>query len=57
MERMKIFSATNDPQWVEDRLNKWLTENDITIVRVLQSQSGRIDTTITITIFYVENEN
>ena len=57
MEKVMIFSETNDPFSVQVEINEWLAENQVTIVRVLQTQSGRMDTTLTITIFYVENDD
>ena len=56
MEQVKIFSNTNDTEDIQYELNNWLTNCNVTVVRVLQTQSGRMDTTVTITVFYVNNE-
>jgi len=55
MEQVQIFSQTNDPETLQREMNNWLDDCDVTIVRVLQTQSGRMDTTLTITLFYVNN--
>ena len=55
MEQVQIFSQTNDPETLQREMNNWLDDCDVTIVRVLQTQSGRMDTTLTIILFYVNN--
>lgn len=52
MEKVKVFYACNNSALLEESINKWLGENRVTIVRVLQSASGRMDHKVTITIFY-----
>jgi hypothetical protein len=53
--QVQIFSQTDDPETLQREMNDWLVDCDVTVVRVLQTQSGRMDTTLTITLFYVNN--
>jgi hypothetical protein len=55
VEQVQIFSQTDDPETLQREMNDWLVDCDVTVVRVLQTQSGRMDTTLTITLFYVNN--
>lgn len=53
MIQTEIFRATNDEKGLQEKLNNWLNENpNIEIITVLQSQSGRLERNVVITIFY-----
>jgi hypothetical protein len=54
MTQVKIFSSTNNNEnGLENQINIWLRENpNIEITGKLQSQSGRYDRQVVITIFY-----
>ena len=54
VEQIAIFYKTNDEYGLQQAVNAWLNQNNgrVEIVRVLQTASGRIDRTLTISIFY-----
>ena len=54
MEQVKIFFASNDEKLLQDTVNEWLREHQdsIEITGRFQTQGGRLDTHLTITIFY-----
>ncbi len=54
MEQVVIFHTRNDYPMLQKDVNAWLAENadKLEVSRVLQTQSGRIDTYITISIWY-----
>lgn len=54
VEQVVVFQQTNNPDVLQNEVNAWLRQNHgkVEIVRVLQSQSGRLNYYVTITIFY-----
>ncbi len=51
--KVAIFSSRNNPLGLENEVNTWLAQHpNLDIVTILQSQSGRLDMNITISIFY-----
>jgi hypothetical protein len=54
VEQVVIFMRTSNGARLQGDVNAWLNQNHgkVEIVRVLQSQSGRLTSRITISIFY-----
>jgi hypothetical protein len=53
-DQVKIFSATNDPKGLEAQVNQWFQEQNgkIAVTSKDVVASGRMDQTVTITIWY-----
>jgi hypothetical protein len=56
VEQVKIFYEVNNEASLEQRINTWLRQyaDTIEITEVNQSQSGRLDRHVVISIFYRE---
>jgi len=54
VEQVVVFQYTNEPQVLQDQVNAWFRQNHgkVEIVRVLQTESGRLGHCVTVTIFY-----
>ena len=54
MEQVAIFYGESNEAGLQKSVNAWLSQNNgkVEIVRILQSQSGRLDRYTTISIFY-----
>jgi len=50
--KCKVFNETNNPVELERLVNKFLKNNEIEIIHYNQSSTGRMDTTVTISIIY-----
>lgn len=53
MVQVKMFLGINDEVKLEKDINTWFKENsNIEIVKILQTQSGRLDRHVVVSIFY-----
>lgn len=54
VEQVVVFQHENEPKVLQDQVNAWLRQNHgkVEIVHVLQTQSGRLNYYVTVTIFY-----
>lgn len=53
MTQVKIFYGVNNERALQEEINIWLKANpNIEITDRLQSQSGRLDRHVVITVFY-----
>jgi hypothetical protein len=50
-----IFNRKSSPNLLEDDVNEFLKNNDIEIIHYKQTSTGRIDTTVTISIIYQDS--
>jgi hypothetical protein len=53
MEKVKTFHDM--PSYIDDVVNKWITENNPIITRVISHGSTSTSSYISLTIFYQEN--
>ena len=51
-----IFNRSEAPNLLEEDINDFFKDNDIEIIHYKQSSTGRIDTTVTISIIYKDND-
>ncbi len=53
--RVEIFHSRTNEKKLQKELNQWLENNtNINIVKILQTQSGRLDREVVISIFYTK---